>query len=219
MLPATVSTSNITMGSLGRPETVRGDGSRPSDAGRSTWSSLRLLQRARHGHSSALNRLFERNLGPVMRWAHGRLPQWARTAADTADLVQDAMLQTFRRLNGFEVRGPRALQAYLRQAVQNRINDEMRRIGRRGVMRELPADVAGSERSPLDAAVAAETTERYKAALMRLSSSDRELIVGRFELGFTYEQLALAFDRSSPDSARMAVQRALMRLTGELRRG
>jgi RNA polymerase sigma-70 factor, ECF subfamily len=207
------------MSSIGPPETVSGDTSRPAEAGRSTWSSLRLFQRAKGGHASALNRLFQRNLAPVMRWAHGRLPKWARTVSDTADLVQDAMLQTFRRLNGFEVRGPRALQAYLRQAVQNRINDELRRIGRRGVMRELPVHLAGADGSPLDAAVAAETSERYKTALMQLSRGDRELIVGRFELGLSYEQLALACDRSSPDSARMAVQRALVRLTDELRRG
>lgn len=205
--------------SSGRPETGSGDAARSGGAGRSSWSSLRLFERAKDGHASALNRLFQRNLGPVMRWAHGRLPRWARTAADTADLVQDAVLQTLRRLHGFEVRGPKALQAYLRHAVQNRINDEMRRIGRRGVMQELPVDIVGNERSPLDAAVDAETGERYKAALMRLSPSDRELIVGRFELGFSYEQMALAFGRSSPDSARMAVQRALIRLTNELRRG
>lgn len=206
------------MSQVDRSEIVPQGDARPPVPEKPTWSSLRLFKRAQGGHTSAINLLFQRNLAPVMRWARGRLPRWARTAADTADLVQDAMLQTFRRLHGIEARGPRALQAYLRQAVQNRINDEMRRVGRRGVMEELQADHPGHGDSPLDATLAAESSDRYKAALSRLRPHDRELIVGRFELGFGYEQLAVAFNKPSADSARMAVQRAVLRLTEEIRR-
>ncbi len=194
------------------------DGSGRPQGPPGTASSLRLFQRARGGSTSALNQLFQRNLGPVLRWARGRLPRWARTAADTADVVQDVMLRTFRRLTAIEVRGPRALQAYLRQAVQNRITDEIRRVRRRGVAEELEADLAAVGPSPYDAALTAETSERYKAALKRLRPRDRELIVGRFELGFSYEQLALASGRPSADSARVALNRAVLRLAEEIRR-
>ena len=54
-------------------------------------------------------------------------PEWVRTAADTADIVQDVLLQTFRRIDRFEPRGHRALQGYLRRSIQNRITDEIRR--------------------------------------------------------------------------------------------
>lgn len=219
MAPSKPKDLHLCMTELDRPETVLERESPPRVAERVTWSSLRLFRRAQGGHTSAVNLLFQRNLGPMMRWARGRLPQWARGAADTADMVQEAMLQTFRRLNVIEVRGPRALQAYLRQAVQNRINDELRRVGRRGVMEELHPDLPVGGPSPQDEALAAQTSARYKAALTRLSARDRELIVGRFELGFSYEQLALAYDRSSADSARMAVRRAVLRLADELRRG
>jgi DNA-directed RNA polymerase specialized sigma24 family protein len=57
--------------------------------------------------------------------------------ADTADLVQDAILNTLQRLHTFEPQGHGALRAYLRRAVENRINDEHRRIARRGVADEL----------------------------------------------------------------------------------
>src|SRR4051794_16651827 len=92
----------------------------------SSESSINLLDRARAGDDAALNALVARYLPRLRRWASGRLPQWARDMADTQDLVQETVLQTFRRIEGFEYRGDGALQAYLRQAVMNRIRDELR---------------------------------------------------------------------------------------------
>ena len=61
-----------------------------------------LLARARDGDEAALERLFERYLPRLQRWARGRLPSWARDMADTHDLVQDTLLRTFRKIDGFE---------------------------------------------------------------------------------------------------------------------
>src|SRR5712692_909745 len=97
-------------------------------ASRETASSGELIARARVGDSRAISALFRRHGGALRRWAKGRLPRWARSVNDTADVVQDVLLRTFRRLDRFEDRGKGALRAYLRQAVVNRINDEMRRV-------------------------------------------------------------------------------------------
>ena len=97
----------------------------PSDADRE--STLSLLERGRAGDQRALDELFARYAPPLRRWASGRLPRWARDLADTPDLVQETLLQTFRNIDGFEHRGEGAFQAYLRQAVMNRIRDELRR--------------------------------------------------------------------------------------------
>jgi Sigma-70 region 2 len=43
----------------------------------------------------------ERALPSVKRWAQGRLPRYARSDADTEDVVQDACLATFRNLKRF----------------------------------------------------------------------------------------------------------------------
>src|SRR4051794_30582625 len=96
-------------------------------------SSARLLAAARRGDANALDELIARYLPKLHCWAHGRLPRWARTMADTADLVHDAVLKTLGRLETFEPRSRHALAAYLREAVRNRIRDEHRRIGRHGV--------------------------------------------------------------------------------------
>jgi RNA polymerase sigma-70 factor (ECF subfamily) len=187
----------------------------PSDlAGRTT--SGRLIQRAQAGDESAVGALLARHVPPLRRWAHGRLPRWARTVADTADLVQEAVLNTLRRLGTFEPQGHAALQGYLRRAVDNRINDEFRKIGRRGLPEELDDLQIDRGPSPLDTAVAAEIEARYRSALTRLREADRRLIVGRVELGYSLEQLAVMTGRSRVDTVRVALSRALARLAAEM---
>ena len=46
--------------------------------------------------------LIARYLPRLQRWATGRLPRWARDMADTQDLVQEALFQTFKRIERFE---------------------------------------------------------------------------------------------------------------------
>ena len=79
-------------------------------------STLTLLARAQAGDAEALNALIARFLPRLQRWATGRLPGWARDLADTHDLVQETVVQAFRKIEKFEVHGEGALQAYLRQA-------------------------------------------------------------------------------------------------------
>jgi DNA-directed RNA polymerase specialized sigma24 family protein len=97
-------------------------------------STFSLIERARAGDEQALERLFARHLAPLQRWARGRLPKWARGLADTDDLVQDTLLKTFKRIERFEPRRVGALQAYLRNAVLNRLR--MNCVAKRGSRRQ-----------------------------------------------------------------------------------
>jgi RNA polymerase sigma-70 factor (ECF subfamily) len=176
-----------------------------------------LLERARHGDEGATDALAARWLPRLQRWATGRLPTWARDLAETQDLVQESVFQAFKRIDGFEVRGDGALQAYLRQAVLNRIRMEIRRVGRRPAASELDPNLTSDDPSPLELAVGRELVERYEIALARLKPEDREAIIGRIEMGLSNEDLADALDKPSPNAARMAVERALVRLAKEMR--
>lgn len=166
-----------------------------------------------------MERLFARHLAPLRRWARGRLPNWARDLADTEDLIQDALLQTFRRIDVFEVRGSGALQAYLRQAIVNRVRDELRRRARRPDRTALDSEELESILSPLEPAIGREAVETYQQALLRLTPEDREAIVGRIEMGYSYEELAQVLGRPSPEAARKAAQRAVVRLVEVMERG
>lgn len=185
-------------------------------------STIHLVALVRAGDKAALERLFTRHHGPLRRWASGRLPRWARQLADTDDLVQDALLQTFKRIEEFEPRGAGALQAYLRQAVFNRLRDELRRRGRQPQATSLDGTAAGNAvtieggDSPLEQAIGHENVERYEGALARLKPEEREAIIGRLEMGYTYQELAEAVGKPSADAARKATHRALIRLAEEM---
>ena len=187
----------------------------PSDA----ESTESLLARMRRGDAHATEALFRRCLPVLRRWARGRLPHEARDLADTEDLVQDTVLNALRRLDAFDCRGEGALQAYLRQALANRIKDEIRRTRRRPAHDELPLDAADQGVTPLEQAIGRENLERYETALDRLRPGDREAVIGRVELQLSYEELAGALDKPSPNAARVAAIRAVKRLIEEMARG
>jgi RNA polymerase sigma-70 factor (ECF subfamily) len=196
-----------------KPDPPAGD---PGDRG----STFELIDRARQGNQDAVERLFTRHLGPLQRWARGRLPQWAREFADTDDLVQDALLHTFKRIEEFEPRRVGALQAYLRQAVVNRVRDEVRRKGRRPHLTELDElELMAAARTPLDEAIGREAVEHYQRGLLQLKPEERELIIAKVEMDCTYEELAEMFGKPSPEAARKAAQRALVRLAEEMNSG
>jgi len=66
--------------------------------------------------------------------------------------------------------------------------------------------------SPLELAMRQQARARYLAALDKLRLEDRLLIFGRIDMGYSYEQLAIASGRVTPDATRVAVRRALVRL-------
>jgi RNA polymerase sigma-70 factor (ECF subfamily) len=179
-------------------------------------STLDLLARMRGGDRQALEQIFERCLPPLRRWARGRLPRYARDLLETEDLVQETVLHALRHLDGFEPRHQGALQAYLRQAVANRIRDELRRHARRPAPTALDEERPDPGASPLEEAIGHEALDRYEAALQRLRDADREAIVARIELQGSYQELAAALGKPSPDAARVAVTRALARLVEEM---
>jgi RNA polymerase sigma-70 factor (ECF subfamily) len=185
-----------------------------SEPTHSPTASADLIAQARAGDKSALSRLFRRHGVALARWARGKLPPWARRFSDTADVVQDALFQTFKRLDKIELRGEGALQAYLHRAVINRIKDEMRKVARRPIddLDENDAQFPSTDQSPYEQVMDGEKEHAYKRALATLSEDEQALIVGRMELGYTYEQLAVMSRRPTAAAARMAVRRAVVKL-------
>jgi RNA polymerase sigma-70 factor (ECF subfamily) len=182
-------------------------------------STSDLVERVRRGEREALDLLFTRQLPALRRWARGRLPKRMRSLEDTEDLVQETAIKAMRRISAFVCRHPGALQAYLRQAVANRIRDEMRRSARSPEALELNDQERDEGASPLDEAIGAEAVERYEAALARLRPEDREVVIARVEMDTSYEEMAQLLGKPSADAARMAVHRALVRLAEEMNRG
>jgi len=179
-------------------------------------ATIELLARARAGDRDAVEALLQRCLPSLKRWAHGRLPSSARAFLDTGDIVQDAAMHAIRHLDTFEPRHVGAMQAYLRQSVINRIIDEVRRVARQPVPVGIEEDLLSRDSSPLEVAIEGETYERYRAALGRLKSRHREIVVARIEMQWSIAKIRERFEFSSMDAARMAVTRALRRLAEDI---
>ena len=186
-----------------------------SDADSMSDSTLHVLERAQGGDELAARTLIERALPSVRRWAHGRLPRYARIDADTEDVVQDAFLGTLRRLKRFQHRTVGGLQAYLRQAVVNRVRDLVRGSRRRGAEMDCDLEPRDWKPSPLEAAIMREQLDRFLQALRKLRPADRQVIVWRIELGYTADEIATKLGKSKA-AAGMTVTRAMTRLAREM---
>ena len=180
-------------------------------------STVELLARARAGDAAALDEVFARAIPLLKRWASGRLPRWTREMIDTDDLVQETVINTLKHIDVFEYRADSALQAYLRQAVMNRIRNEIRRAMRHPAPAPLDSGAPDAGLSPLEELIGRQTVEAYDEAMTALEPDEREAIIGRVELGLSYAELAAAMGRPSADAARMAVARALLKLARQLK--
>ncbi len=135
--------------------------------------------------------------------------------ADTEDVIQDVFLRTIRGIKRFQHRTVGGLQAYLRQAVVNRIRDLIRGSKRRGTADGMDREPRDWKPSPLEAAIMREQLDRFLEALRKLRPADRQVIVWRIELGYTAEEIATKLGKSKA-AAGMTVSRAMARLAHEL---
>ena len=181
-------------------------------------SSLTLLARAQAGDRAALESLITRYLPRLQRWASGRLPRWARDMADTQDLVQETLFQTFKRIEKFEPRGEGALYAYLRQAILNRIREELRRTKRRPARGELDSDKC---RMKVDLRWRKRSDTRRSNATSGRWPHCASKIAKRWSQGSSSgtrkQEIADLLGKPTANAARMAVERAIVRLAKEMR--
>ena len=99
------------------------------------------------------------------------------------------------------------------------MRDEIRRVRRLPEDGGTAGDVPDRRPSPIEEAIGRESLERYEAALLRLKEEDREAILARLEMGLSYQQMAQVMGKPSPDAARVATSRALLRLAREMADG
>jgi RNA polymerase sigma factor (sigma-70 family) len=170
-----------------------------------------VVEKVARGRFAAMERAITALLPFFQRWTHGRLPRYARRRLDSGDLVQEAIVGALRNLGEIETADPVALRKYLIVAIQNRICDEIRRANRGEVTNGI-SNSADTRPSPLEDAIDEENRRQYREALLRLSEEDQALLVGRIDMGLSFEELALVTGRSSPDAARNATRRAALRL-------
>ena len=194
-----------------------GGGQDGRDQPPSPEETVLLLGKIRAGDEAALNALLARLLPRLRRWAHGRLPNSARGMLDTGDIVQTVAAKAVKQLARLDIQQSSGLGFYLRQAVSNEIVSHWRRAYRTPLETTAGDSIVADDTSPLDRLIGAERLKRYEAALLRLDEADRDAIVGRFEFGYSYDELAQFLGKPTAEAARVAVHRAVKRLTQQAR--
>lgn len=201
---------------MGGQHPSRGVAASPHARSGDALSSLQLVTRAQKGDEDARNALCLRYLPRLRRWAHGRLPKSFDGVLSTEDIVQETLLKVLSNLHTSEFTHDGSFQAYLSQALRNRIFDERRKAGRRPIPDELDEQRPSLERSPLEQAMSAEDIARYDRALAKLSPLDHSIVVMRVEWGFSYKEIARELNLASSGSTQMRLRRALVRIAKDM---
>lgn len=176
-------------------------------------TTIELLRDIRDGDRDAEQRLYERFLPSLRRWAHGRMPRALRDISDTDDLVQVTLLRALRHLGEFESSGSGSFLAYLRQILLNEVRAELRKPRRRDDSIDIDSCVSGDGGdSVVENLVGHERLRAYETALGRLERRQQELVVMRLEFGMPHVEIALETG-STPDAVRVALARALKAMT------
>jgi RNA polymerase sigma factor (sigma-70 family) len=176
-----------------------------------------LLHRIAQGDTRARDQLASACLPLLRRFAHGRLPRYARGLVTTQDIVSVALTKAFGDIEKFDLRYEGAFLAYARTILLREIIDQIRRAKARPQGSELDERLASEGRSPIDEAMGQEFMSQYERALERLTPDQRQAAILRLEMGYSHERVAEAVGVPSADAARMLVSRALVRLAQELR--
>ena len=172
-------------------------------------ATAELLRDIRKGNRDAEQRLYDRCLPLLQRWAHGRMPHSARDISDTDDLVQVTLMRALRHLEEFESNGSGSFLAYLRQILLNEVRAELRKHQRRGDRLDIDGIPIGDDGdSIVENLVGHERLLAYEQALAALDRHQQEAVVMRIEFGMSYQEIALELGGSA-DAVRMTIARAL----------
>jgi RNA polymerase sigma-70 factor (ECF subfamily) len=193
----------------------------------------RLLGQARLGDREALHEVFARHRARLRRMVELRLDRRIQARIDASDVIQEAYVEAFTRLDEYLRDRSYPLFLWLRLLVGERLlklhrhhlGTQMRDAGLevsiyRGALpaassAALAAQLLGKHTSPTQAALRAERLQRIQEALNTLEPIDREILSLRHFEQMTLAETALSMQIGESAAAKRYV-RALKRLKSVL---
>lgn len=141
------------------------------------------MGRIADGDRGAMQDFYMAHHGPLTAFLRGR----GLAAAEAADLVQDTMLEVWRRASGY--RGDAAAKSWLFTIARNKLVDRARRGARVSYVEEVPEQI---EEAPNPEAVAVSLSEasRLRACLSKLKDAHRAVLRLAFFDDLTYDEIA-----------------------------
>jgi RNA polymerase sigma-70 factor (ECF subfamily) len=194
------------------------------DRSTDSTETQQLLTQICTGDRSAFNELFDRHRMDLRRAVQLRLDRQLRSRIDESDVVQEAQMEAFRRLDDYLERRPMPFGLWLRKTAQERIYNYRRahlETARRSVNREqaypdqssmmIAAPFLHRDSSPSRRIAKRETQRLVSAAVNELADLDREILLMRNVEGLSHPEIAQVLDLS-PDAVRKRYGRALVKL-------
>lgn len=174
-----------------------------------------LLRAACNGERRAQQQLCAICLPKMRQWARSLLPRTHRGINDADDLVQIALMQTWRRLGDFDMRGGASFYAYLHRVLLNEVRAEIRRCSRRGRNVECDETLSDGGDPAVDGLLADERERVLQQAVRKLDGHQRRHFEMRVGLGMSFGEIA-AHTGASTDGVRMFITRMLRGLTDQV---
>jgi RNA polymerase sigma-70 factor (ECF subfamily) len=188
----------------------------------------KLLDQARCGDATAVERLLAHHREPVRRMIGVRLDPAIRPRVDASDVVQEVLLEASRRLSDYLRSPTMPFHLWLRHIARDHLIDAHRRhrqAQRRTVDREHRIEFARTDSSslaivdqlldpeltPATAAIREEIQGRFRSALDALPEDDREIVLMRHFEQLSNQDVASALGLTEA-AASMRYLRAIRRL-------
>ena len=146
-------------------------------------TDLDLISGWKAGEQRAATLLVERHANALARFVAS-----IGARHDVEEVVQDTFVRAFASIDGF--RGESSLRTWLFTIARRLVLDRRRAVRRRGEQVEVQESDAATEYDSLDGVVADETQGRLRAAMEKLSPTQREVFVLRVSEGMSYRDIA-----------------------------
>ncbi|NUO37134.1 MAG: RNA polymerase sigma factor [Gemmatimonadaceae bacterium] len=146
-------------------------------------TDLDLVARWKGGDQRAATRLVERHAEAVTRFVRS-----LGARQEIEDVVQETFVRAFGSIDGF--RGESSLRTWLFTIARRLVLDHRRSDRRRGEQVGVHDADVRTEFDALDAVLADETEQRMRAAVDRLTPTQREVFVLRVGEGMSYKEIA-----------------------------
>jgi RNA polymerase sigma-70 factor, ECF subfamily len=187
-----------------------------------------LIDRAGRGDEDARHRLLEQYRDYLRRMVAVRLDRRLAPRIDPSDVVQEALVEADRRLDGYLSERPIPFYAWLRQIAGDRISDAHRlhvSAQKRSVTREdeLPDESSfalarclfADDTSPSNLLIRQEDQEEIRRAIDALPLKDREVLVMRHLEQLSTAEIAATLEVTE-GAVKVRLLRALVRLREQL---
>jgi RNA polymerase sigma factor (sigma-70 family) len=172
------------------------------------------------GDGQAARELHQRYGGMLEAFLRERLPVSARKLLDTVDLSQEVWTKALAELDGFRGESAGSFWWFLRRIAGNHLTDVYRRAGVREREEPMPGESglapAAPGQTPSVEMIQKEAVEAFDQSLEIVGEKERNAVLLRLELDQSWEAIALDCGFVSADAARMAVNRALRRISEEM---